>query len=128
MAMTSGLLQEPYPNELAHSETSALLVTGPKYLNWAKFMCECSAPTATKLVEATERWPRSQAKNETAYNIAFNTTLPFFDHLALSVERSEQFTEYMQSVTTSEGVNVKHLIAGFDWAALGNATVVDVSS
>lgn len=44
----------------------------------------------------------------------------------MSTARMEQFSGYMRSVTTSEGVDVKHLITGYGWANLGDATVVDV--
>ncbi len=66
-------------------------------------------------------------KTHTAYNLAFNTDLPFFDHLAQIPERRDQFKGYMKSVTASGGTDLKHLLEGFDWASLGEAVVVDVS-
>lgn len=56
MAMTSGLLCEPKPDELAHTAASALFVTNPALLGWALFMARGSATTASKMVEATEKW------------------------------------------------------------------------
>lgn len=126
MAMTNNLFSEPTANTIAHSAISALLVTNPNFFDWARFMTEASIPTAAKLVEACERWPDSVKKNETAYNIAFDHDLPFFDHLAQDPERTRQFSGYMKSVTNSEGTDLKHLVAGFDWAKLGKATIVDV--
>lgn len=126
MAMTHNLFHEPTADSIAHSATSALLVTNPNFFDWARFMTEASVPTAAHLVEACERWPNSVKKNETAYNIAFNHDLPFFDHLAQDPERTKQFSGYMKSVTNSEGTHLKHLLSGFDWASLGKATVVDV--
>ncbi|KAH8695143.1 sterigmatocystin 8-O-methyltransferase [Talaromyces proteolyticus] len=126
MAMTNNLFSEPTADTIAHSAISALLVTNPNFFDWARFMTEASIPTAAKLVEACERWPDSVKKNETAYNIAFDHDLPFFDHLAQDPERTRQFSGYMKSVTNSEGTDLKHLVAGFDWAKLGKATIVDV--
>jgi 6-hydroxytryprostatin B O-methyltransferase len=126
MAMTSGLLSEPEPGRVAHSAVSALFLTNPNFLLWAEFMTECSAPTAARFADATQKWPGSANKTETAYNIAFDTDLPFFDHLATVPKRTEQFAGYMKSVTSSEGTDLKHLVSGYDWASLGKATVVDV--
>lgn len=87
MAMTSNLFCEPAVNSIAHSATSALLVTNPSFHDWAVFMSEASVPAAGKLVEASEKWPGSVEKNQTAYNIAMETDLPFFDHLATLPEK-----------------------------------------
>ena len=127
MAMTNNLFYETCPKCIAHSATSALLATNPNFYDWAVFMIECSVPAAFKFAEASEKWPGSVEKNETAYNIAFDTDLPFFDHLSQIPGRTERFAGYMKSVTNSEGTDVKHLLSGFDWASLGKAKVVDVS-
>ncbi|TVY85233.1 O-methyltransferase aurJ, partial [Lachnellula suecica] len=126
MAILSNFLQEPKPNELAHSNVSALLVTNPGLLDWALFMAEATATGAAKLVEATERWGTTEAKNQTAFNIARDTELPFFDYLAQTPELRKKFAMYMKNVTVSEGTKIDHLVNGFDWASLGEATVVDV--
>ncbi|KAH8585876.1 putative sterigmatocystin 8-O-methyltransferase precursor, partial [Bisporella sp. PMI_857] len=112
MAMLSGFLQEPQPNELAHSATSALLVTNSNLLDWALFIAEASSLGPTKLVEATEKWGTTESKTQTAFNLAKNT--------------EKKFSLYMKNVTASEGTKIDHLVHGFDWASLGDATVVDV--
>ena len=127
MAMTNNLFCEPEPNTIAHSATSALLVTNQSFYDWATFMCEASVPMASKLVEASEKWPGSEEKNQTAYNIAFDTDMPFFDHLVTLPEKTKQFASYMKNVQNSEGTAIGYLVHGFDWASLGKATVVDVS-
>jgi 6-hydroxytryprostatin B O-methyltransferase len=126
MAMLSSILHESSPNTVAHTATSALFITQPSYLDWATFMFDASVPTAGKLVEATEKWPESVKKNETAYNVAFGTEKPFFEHLKEEQERARVFGSYMRSVTDSEGTKLEHLVNGYDWASLGDATVVDV--
>ena len=127
MAITSNLLCEPSLDSVSHSATSAMLIENPSFHDVAVWITEMTVPTAAKLVEASERWPQSVAKNQTAYNIAMGTDLPFFDHLATSPEKMKQFTDYMKSVADVEGSAIKHLLNGFDWTGLGKATVVDVS-
>jgi 6-hydroxytryprostatin B O-methyltransferase len=79
------------------------------------------------MAEASQTWPDSVAKNETAYNIAFDHSLPFFDHLSQNAERTKQFSGYMKSVTSSQLGDLNHLVNGFEWSKLPqDATVVDV--
>ena len=126
MAMTSNFLCEPELDKIAHNAVSSQFVTNPGLLDWALFMTQFSMPTAAKMVEATERWGATEKKNETAVNISFDTELPLFDFIKKSPEMTKQFAAYMKNVTASEGTNIRHLLTGFDWASLGEATVVDV--
>lgn len=127
MAMTMHLFCESSPGEIAHTATSALLQSNSDFYEWAVFMCEMSAPTAANLLEASLQWPGSAKKTETAYNAAFDTGLPFFQHLSQFPDRTRQFSGYMKSMTNSPGNRLKHLVNGYDWTALGEALVVDVS-
>lgn len=127
MAMTSNLFFESEPEKVSHSATSALLVTNSGLHDWAVFMTETTAPSAFKLVEATEKWPEAIRKNETAYNIAFDTDLAFFEHLNTDPQKIKEFAGYMKHVQQSEGTSLRHLVQGFNWAALGKGKVVDVS-
>jgi 6-hydroxytryprostatin B O-methyltransferase len=91
-------------------------------------MFTASIPTAAAMVEATKKWPGSVKKTETAYNIAFGHDLPFFDHLSQSPVLTKQFSGYMRSVTDGQGMDLSHLVKGFDWVNLpDNSLVVDVS-
>lgn len=74
-----------------------------------------------------EKWPDSEEKNETAYQLAFDTPLPFFGHMSQQPQKMKQFAGFMRSLTSLESNDIRHLVEGFDWASLGKATVVDVS-
>ncbi|KAF8466321.1 S-adenosyl-L-methionine-dependent methyltransferase [Kalaharituber pfeilii] len=131
MAMTSHIFCEPSEGEIAHTSTSAHIAADPDFLDWAFFTCEMSVPTASTLVEATEKWGESRIKNETAFNVAFGTQMPFFEYMAeqqrLGSDVSRRFAGYMRCVTKAEGTDVRHLIAGFDWKSLPvGAKIVDV--
>ncbi|KUI72390.1 6-hydroxytryprostatin B O-methyltransferase [Cytospora mali] len=127
MAMTSALFREPEPNRVGHSATSALLARDADVHSWASYLSTRSAPTALSMTAAHDKYtPASVAKNETAYNVAFDTDLPFFDHLSLDPANTAEFAGYMRNVTTSEGVDVKHLVNGYPWADLGAGLIVDV--
>lgn len=128
MAMLSNFLREPVPNEVGHSATSALFVTNPGMLDWALFMAAETAPGAMVFVEATERWGSTSQRNQTAFNIARNTDRTFLDYVNQDPDLSKKFAAYMKNLLSSEGTSLRHLLNGFDWASLGEATVVDVSS
>ncbi|KAL8795412.1 MAG: hypothetical protein Q9195_002153 [Heterodermia aff. obscurata] len=126
MVMTSNLLCEPAPNQVAHNAVSALFISNPSIANWASFMVKFSAPVATAFAEATEKWGVTDKKNETAFNVALKTDLPFFNFLSQSSGLADSFASYMQSVQSSYGTSLKHLLSGFDWAGVGEGVVVDV--
>ncbi|OCL05432.1 S-adenosyl-L-methionine-dependent methyltransferase [Glonium stellatum] len=127
MAMTSSLFAEPAPTHIAHSALSASFAADPHLRHWARFMTSYSAPTAAAFAEATARWGETTAKNETAYNVAFGTSLPFFAHVKESPGMAELFAAYMRSQGQSEGGRLTHLVDGFDWGGLDEgAQVVDV--
>ena len=91
MAMTSNLFSKPEPGEASHTATSVLLVKNQEFLDWAVVMTNMTTPVANKLVEATKKWPEAVRKNETAHNVAFETDLPFFEHLDPDPQRVKEF-------------------------------------
>jgi len=131
MAITNALFREqPNGKHIGHSATSALLARNGDVYAWASYMCDKSAPMAMHLAAAHRRWgPASVRSNETAYNVAFDTDLPFFEHIARDEAKVREFAGYMRNVTRSEGVDLKHLVAGFTWKDIGEGgVVVDVSA
>lgn len=131
MVMTNALFRQgPDGQSISHSAASALLARDGDMHTWASYMCNRSAPMALHMGAAHRRWgPDSVSKNETAYNVAFDTDLPFFDHVGSNESRVKEFAGYMRNVQKSEGVDLKHLVAGFAWADLQkDSTVVDVSA
>jgi len=126
MAITSNFLCEPIPDNVAHNAVSALFVNNPRLVDWARFMTQFSMPTAAAFVEATEKWGVTDKKNETAFNVATNTSGPLFEYFAQSPELANCFASYMKSVQASYGTSLKHLLTGFYWAGLGEALIVDV--
>ena len=126
MAITNNFLCEPVPDQIAHNAVSALFAKDPGLTSWIKFMTKFSAPVAAAFGDATEKWGVTSRKDQTAFNIAMDTDVPFFDYFAKSPELSSTFASYMRSVQSSYGTSLNHLLAGFDWAGLAEAVVVDV--
>ena len=126
MAMTNALFREQLSGKhVGHSANSALLARNGDVYAYATYMCSKSAPTAMHLVAAHRRWgPGSMRTDETAYNIAFNTHLPFFEDLSQNEAKMHEFAVYMRNVRSSEGVDLKHLIDGFNWHGIHDGGVV----
>lgn len=127
MAMTANFLRETKDRRLAHNSLSAVFVEDASLATWLSYMLNRSVPCMRGFAQATEKWPDSTKGNETAYNVAMNTDLSFFDHLKANPDLSVEFGKYMKSQSTVHaGASVDHLLKGLDWAALGEAKVVDV--
>ena len=124
--MTSGFLCEPQPGEVAHNATSRLFVKNPALLGWTEFMTRFYMPVASKFADATERYQDSEKDNETAANIAMDTTLSSFDFITKHKELGKHFGAYMKGVQASEGTNFRHVVSGYNWESLGDGFVVHV--
>lgn len=125
--MTVNFLSETNDGRLAHSALSTVFVEDADMATWLSYLLNRSVPCMRAFTQATERWPDPVKGNETAYNLAMNTDLSFFDHLRVNPDLSAEFGKYMKSQSTVHaGAGVDHLLQGLDWAALGEAKVVDV--
>ena len=126
MTATINFLRVVSPDRIAHSRISAQFLQYPQYCDWAEFATCYSAPIAHAFAEATQRWGDTSAKNETAFNVAFDTQQPYFDYLASSGDTSGLFARYMRSRNESEELAPDHVLTAFDFGQLGEANVVEV--
>ncbi|KAI3340507.1 O-methyltransferase [Ustulina deusta] len=126
MAMMNHLFVEPVPGFIAHSATSAALVTDAKLSDMRVWVTSVIAPVIANMVTAHERWPMSTAPNNTAFSAAFSTNLPLYEYLAKQPDLYKLFGRVMDFVASSPKSDSRHLASGFDWAGLGKAIVVDI--
>ena len=127
MAMTANFLCETKDGRLAHSALSAVFVEDDGMATWLSYSLHRAVPFMRAFTQATEKWPNPTKGNETAFNLTMETNLPFFDHLKANPDLGAEFGKYMNSQSTAHrGASVDHLLKGLDWAALGEAKVVDV--
>lgn len=129
MAMTTGFLCESTNGDLAHNALSAPFIQDQHLRVQLRHMFNATIPIMAGLVTATEKWGDARAPNETAYNVANNTDLPFFAHLKTRPDLQKNFEDYMKSRAVSHtGSKAEYLLESFDWKTLEDAQVVDVSS
>lgn len=128
MTMTSGFLAETSEGHLSHNALSSAIIEDRHLSHWLYYALKCTVPMMGCLIPAVEKWGDSKQSNHTAYNIMRDTDLPFFEFLKSRPDLSAEFDAYMESqAVIHSGTRIDHLLQGFDWAALGEAVVVDVS-
>jgi hypothetical protein len=118
--------QEPSPGRVAHTAASAALHEGGSVRDWLDMTLEEWGPASVKAVEALQRFPNGQDPKEGAFALAF-AGQPIFDYLATRPERARVFGSAMGNFSKGTSHKVEHLVENYDWQALGDSTVVDVS-
>lgn len=78
--------------------------------------------------EAMEKYPASGEPNETGFNLAFNTSRPFYLELESSPDRARRFGSAMRWMSTGGRFSNDYLVRGYDWALFDHAgaQVVDI--
>ncbi len=125
---TAGFLREPRAGHVGHSPLSAQFVTEPALLDAAMFLAGTAAPAALKMPLATKRFATSDRADQSAYAAAFDTTVPLASVFELQPRLQRQFDTFLSFVTSDDVAGVRDVVMRVDWASLGNATVVDVST
>ena len=126
--MANQIFNESPPDHVVHTASSLLLIEDPESLDAIGFVTCDLVPASTKVTQALGKYPNSGEPNETGFNLEFDTPLPIFSFLAQHPERARRFGGGMRFFTKGESWDLKHLLSGYDWAALDRpgAVVVDV--
>ncbi|KAK0640600.1 O-methyltransferase-domain-containing protein [Cercophora newfieldiana] len=125
-AMTNRIFCEPVKNHVAHTRTSRLLLEDEPLKNWAGFMSQDIWPAVANVVKAMRKWPASEEPTETSVNLTNGQSLPWFDYLQQDPVLNKRYNLAMQSHGGAAGYAVELVVQGYDWASLGEATVVDM--
>jgi 6-hydroxytryprostatin B O-methyltransferase len=113
--------------QVAHTAASKLLLTQTQGAMNAWTVNDMTKMVANQ-VEALEKWGHgSQELNETAVNYAFNTDKYLYRFFEENRDIRERFSNTMTWVSGMDAMSYRHILSGCDWAALGEATVVDVA-
>ncbi|CAG9983505.1 unnamed protein product [Clonostachys byssicola] len=124
-AMSMRIFREPEPEMVAHTKISKYLSI--PYINaWASFEGRDTWPAATRVMDAVEKWPGSEEPNQTAFSLANNTDKPVFEFIGAYPERMMRFGAGMKAVDHVPGHAPELISKDYDWASLGNASIVNV--
>ncbi|KAK3937964.1 S-adenosyl-L-methionine-dependent methyltransferase [Diplogelasinospora grovesii] len=125
-AMLNRIFCEPTKNQVAHTRRSRLLLEDEPLKNWAGFMCHDLWPPMANAVNAMKKWPGSEEPTETSFNYAYNQNLPWFDFIQQDQTFSKRYNLAMKAHGGAAGYSVEHVVEGYPWGELGDATVVDM--
>lgn len=126
MMTAAGFLQEPQPGQVEHTALSAPFGNRPSYHDALMFLTSSAAPAAMQMVPVTQRWRHQQLLLQ---GIACHSNdLP----LAASIRQQaatprRQWPSYLRYALRDQDSSLASIFNSFDWASLGDATVVDVS-
>lgn len=124
--MATRVFCEPQHGHVAHTATSKLL-TEDGIKNWNGWVAEDLFPMSGSHIEALNKWGHGNPEpTQAVLQAAYNTDLPFFAYYETAPARKERFARVLQTSAKDPHHHVQHLITGYDWAALGPVTVVDV--
>lgn len=121
------VLREDGPDHVVHTACSALLLRNRAMMDWYGHCVEEMFPAGAKIAEALEKYRGSTAPEDSAFGLAFNTRDPIYKFFELHPERQARFFGAMEGVGKDPGHSLEHIVNGYPWAGLKNATVVDVS-
>lgn len=127
MTATAGFLHEPQPGYVAHTALSAQFVVKPSYLDAAMFLAETAVPSALKMPAATQSFGHSHQTNESAYNLAFNTSTTFISSCEQRKKLQRQWSAYLRYGTDEWEDGVCQALKSCDPLRLARASVVEVS-
>ena len=113
--------------QVAHTAASKLLLNNRQGSMNAWIAEDVTKMVATQ-VETLDKWGHgSQELNETAVNYAHNTDKYMFGFFEENPGIRGRFSDTMTWVASSDAMSYRHILAGYEWASLGEATVVDVA-
>ncbi|KAJ9657495.1 hypothetical protein H2198_004256 [Neophaeococcomyces mojaviensis] len=125
MLMTQHVFYEPVPGHVSHTAMSKLL-TVPSLRDSIGYLLEEGFIGAGKISEAAEKYPGSQERNHAPWNVGHGIDLPTFEFFETSPKRMARFFGNMENMGGQDSYNIRHLIDGYDWEALGAGKVVDM--
>jgi hypothetical protein len=124
-AMTMRIFSEPEPGMVAHTKASRFM-TIPDINAWVQVASREGWPASTKIADAMEKWPNSEEPSETGFSLANNTDKTLYEVLQADPTRAVRFASAMQSFKYNPALSIDEVPKLYDWASLGQATVVDV--
>ncbi|MCJ1449519.1 MAG: hypothetical protein MMC23_010039 [Stictis urceolatum] len=91
-------------------------------------LVEEEAPASAALIDVIEKFGDDGEPAHSAWSAHNGTSLSMFEALSQNPECARRFGAGMRFFTRGEGWDLKHLLAGFDWASVDcpGSVVIDV--
>lgn len=126
-AMTNRIFYEPSPGIVAHTAASRTLRNEEVLSTWIALCSGEFFPAAARGVDALQKLPDSQEPSEAGWAFGHNCVgTPMFKVAMSDPARAKRFGVGMASLAGGPGYELAYTAQCYDWAALGEATVVDL--
>jgi hypothetical protein len=122
-AMAFHIFHEPREGYVAHTAASKRL-SDPLMKAWLGFATEELWPSATKTVDALQKWPDAQEPTQASFNLAHGTDDMFFAEIAKDPMRDTRYADAMGWFNSGPGFEPTGLVESIPWEQY--KTVVDV--
>ncbi|KAL1600858.1 hypothetical protein SLS60_007246 [Paraconiothyrium brasiliense] len=118
------LFEEPSPGVVAHSALTKALAEDPDLRDAIQNAVEEFLPSSYRLVDAMERWPKSEENWETAFSLAHDTNSSMWEYFRAHPEKGSRFAKAMSYSSGKKDHDTDLLLANVAWPDDG--VVVDV--
>jgi len=127
--MTNNIFREPGLGLVAHSSLSLqFMKPGNSIRGVVGHQTETVFPAVSRMVETHDKHgTEGLSATQAPFQEAFGTNMRALDWVAQDPVRAERFAESMKGGASTGPFNTTHTVNAFDWNALGDAVVVDVS-
>ncbi|KAI9681694.1 MAG: hypothetical protein M1822_007046 [Bathelium mastoideum] len=129
-AMTFDIFCEPRPAMVAHTAQSSMLVKTHIMSEYTRWNVEEIGRWSMYTADAYEKWGHKFGSDghTSQFNLANGTEKTMFDVYSEPGQEDKMvlFGNYMRGHDGAEGYDKSLYVHGYDWGALGEATVVDV--
>ncbi|KAL9616206.1 MAG: hypothetical protein Q9160_008896 [Pyrenula sp. 1 TL-2023] len=123
-AMTHRIFAESCPGYVVHTPASRLLVEDEHLVSWIHVVLDELLPAASRMVDAMQRWPRSQEPSQAGLNIAHNESETMFEVFERHPLRAHRLAQSMKLFTETPVFSLEHTVNNFEWGLVRK--VVDI--
>ena len=125
--MVNAIFCEPQESQVGHTASSKTLLN-PLIHSYNAFLVNETIGYASKNIETLDKFGHGNHEpNKAMYNYHCNTDKIMYNHLEEVPEVRERFSNLMGYTAMLPALSRDHIVAGFDWTALGKGSVVDLA-
>ncbi|RDK39053.1 O-methyltransferase [Aspergillus phoenicis ATCC 13157] len=122
----NGIFYEPEPDRVAHTASSAALVTNAPFYDWFGHSVEEVFPASAKLAEALERCNQGGIGDgraeDSAFSLAVGDGESVFEFFEKRPDKQRRFRGAMEAVGMDGGHDLGFVVGGFDWGKVGGSS------
>jgi hypothetical protein len=125
-AMTYRVFAEPSKGVVAHTAASRALAENAELGHFVDFLAAEMWPSATRLVDAMQMWPRSEEPNHAGFNLAYVAKTPIFDVVGRVPARARRMADAIAYMRSGPEYGMDFVLDHFAWGSAAEGVLVQV--